>query len=407
MVDYTKIQIQNKYGASLLMHPALTFILLVNEATGEVPKRTAWVSESMKIDIYQSGRIILSGSWHKHHHNNRNCNDFTLSQFVECVISFCFKFNLDPLHLHLLQLEIGVNIQTVQEPDKILKSFVCNSIGESFNRMRHKNYQSIGIELYRTEYGHKIYNKGKQFGLLINLLRYELKITNGKFFRRHGINSLYDLLSVETWQKFTGILLNSFDDLIMKEPSMRMNELTTNKRMFILHSGTSEHWEERKPQQRYKDRIRLKNLVVNHANHDLKNELRQHIIQKSQDLIDTDEPLQFLRKKGDVFPDNLISIKSDNGLQIPNSSNVGNHHPESIQVEVRKCHTCERDISMQKKGSIFCSETLFGREVKRCRNAVSNPFHNYYRAVARIEKDPSLFDQTQYLKPPPNSRPLQ
>jgi len=381
----------------------------VNEDTGELNNQKTRIAiyGSMKFEIHNSGRIILSGSWHKHYYNGYNYEDFTLIQFIECVTSFCQLFNLDPTYLKLLQLEAGVNIRTLQDPDQILNCFVCNQVGESFSRMRQHENKSIGIELYRIEYGDKIYNKGKQNELDYNLLRFERKMKTGKYFRPHGINVLSDLLNAETWQILSGILKQAFDQLIMKEPSIRMNELSSLNEKFVSRTQSPDHWKGKKLQQRYKDRIRLKKLIETHGTGNLKNELRELIIQKSQELIDTDILIQSIVKKGDVFPNNQPTLENGKELCFPNSYNAGNHHPESIPVEVRKCKTCGRDISSQKKDSVFCSEILFGRMVKRCRNMDSNPRNNYFRAIARIVRYPTLFDVLPFLKPPPNPRHLQ
>ena len=50
--------------------------------------------------------------------------------------------------------------------------------------------------------------------------------------------------------------------------------------------------------------------------------------------------------------------------------------PVSTVEEYQFCITCGRDISSQKKGSKFCSEMLYGREAKKCRNRDSNPRNN-------------------------------
>jgi hypothetical protein len=59
----------------------------------------------------------------------------------------------------------------------------------------------------------------------------------------------------------------------------------------------------------------------------------------------------------------------------------------------KQCLTCGRDISGQKSTSKYCSEKLFGREVKRCRNIISNLRRD------ELNRYPSqtLFDVDQYL----------
>jgi len=54
----------------------------------------------------------------------------------------------------------------------------------------------------------------------------------------------------------------------------------------------------------------------------------------------------------------------------------------------RHCVTCGRDISDQKAGSRFCSERLYGKAAKQCRNKDSNKRLSIKRRINRaIEKD--------------------
>ena len=402
MIDFTKIIVPKDYAAALLKHPALSFERPVNEDTGQLNSEKARVASfgSMKFEIHNSNRIELYGSLHKHFHNGRNCTDFTFSQFVECVNVLCHQFRFDPAQLQLLQLEIGVNIITNENPERIINSLVCNWTGQPFSRMRTRNNDSLGKELYLTEYGYKIYNKGKQYSLPFHLLRYELKMKSGKFFRRHGIDNLSDLLKLETWECLSNILSHSCDKLILKEPTMSMKSLSPNNREFIILAGTSDYWNDRKPQQRMKSRNRFAKLIKLHGTGNLKTEVLEYIFTKCPSLMDVKDSVQSTPKKGDVFPNNSTLMKNDKGLCFPTSNNAGNYHPESIPVHVRMCKSCGRDISGQRKGSIFCSETFFGKSVKRCRNIDSNPRNNFARSLARIEMFPLLFDHHQYIKYP-------
>ncbi len=409
MIDFTKIIVPKDYATALLKHPALSFERPVNEDTGQLNNEKARVASfgSMKFEIHNSNRIELYGSLHKHFHNGRNCTDFTFSQFVECVNLLCDQFHFDPSHLHLLQLEIGVNIITKENPERIINSLVCNWTGQSFSRMRTRNNDSLGAELYLTEYGYKIYNKGKQYSLPFHLLRYELKMTSGKFFRRQGIENLSDLMHSKTWECLSNILTLSCDKLIVKEPTMRMKSLSANNREFVILAGTSDYWNDRKPTQRMKSRKRFAKLIEVHATGNLKTEVHELILAKCRSLIDVKDSVQSNTKKGYVFPNNSTPPKNTKGLCFPNSNNAGNHHPESIPVYVRKCKSCGRDISGQKKGSVFCSETLFGKSVKRCRNIDSNPRNNFARSLARIERNALLFDHRPFLRRIERTRNLQ
>ena len=70
---------------------------------------------------------------------------------------------------------------------------------------------------------------------------------------------------------------------------------------------------------------------------------------------------------------------------------------KNIEVEERKCFSCGRNISNQKKGSKFCSEKVYGKEAKRCRNVDSNPRNNFKQREKRIKNGGLLFEIDSYL----------
>lgn len=66
-------------------------------------------------------------------------------------------------------------------------------------------------------------------------------------------------------------------------------------------------------------------------------------------------------------------------------------------TDKRYCLTCGRDITNQKTGSKFCSEKLYGREAKKCRNMDSNPRNHIKRKIEVIESRGVLFDIKPYI----------
>lgn len=389
MIDFAKILIPDGHAQRLLHHPALSFQRPINEDTGEYNSRAARIAvyKKMRFEYFPSGRMTLSGSWHKHFTGDHNHSDFSLSQFAGCVHAFCKKFELSPDDLKLLQVETGVNISTRLNPDEILRRIVSDWHGETFSRMRQRNYKSIGVELYRAEYGIKVYNKGKQYKLPDNLLRFEVKITTGKYLSRTGFHNLSDLISANAWRSLADKILNLFDELNISEPSIDRARLSMFKQSFLSDSQSAIFWQGLTVKQRYKARKRLLKLVDLHAANDLRKELRNSILSKTKEL-----------KMGYVFPNRAELSKNENGVCFTTSYNVVNHDNDPQVSQTRKCKTCGRDISDQRAGSIFCSESKYGKAAKKCRNADSNPRNHFARALSRIESQPMLFDHRPFLK---------
>lgn len=409
MIDYAKIEIPPEYGSQLEAHPRLSFRQPVDVQTGEYEDTDTREAEyrGMIFTIYPSGRITLHGSWHKYFHGGTNWQDFSLTQFREAVREFCYTFDLDPTRLQLLQLEAGVNVTPPLPTRETLRAFVCNGKGNAFGSMRSDKGQPLGLELYLTDYGLKVYNKGAQYGLSYPLMRFERKYTNWcKFAAKLGIHSLSDLLHVDAWNKLADHELDAFSGLIIREPSIDPEQLPPGKRLFFADAGRAGYWQEITRKERHKARERLRRIVQDFGTGDLYADLRTLIDAKLRELNTPGTG----DKKGDVFHDIPERVKYPKRGRFPTSSNDGKRSTGSAEPgegeraekigpeDARRCRTCGRDISDQRPGSVFCSERLHGRDAKRCRNADSNPRNHDLRKLQRITADPLLFDHRPYLR---------
>lgn len=400
MIDFTKILIPNEFTPLLMAHPELSFERNVNEDSGEVnthePRTAKYMC--MKFEIHPSGRAVVLGSWHKLHHDGKNHEPFTYAQFTQSVDKFCALFGLRPSELRVLQMEYGLNFEPPISAKALIRSFVCNSRGITFAGMRSNQGKSLGIVCTLTEYSTKIYDKGDQYALPYELVRFEQKVTCGKYIRRKGIVNLSDLLRPEVWQQLSTELVEVQQALIMREPSMQMGALTNKRQLFIANAANATFWFQLTPKERLKAKTKLSEYVQRFATEDIKNQLKTKFEQTFETILPE-------LKKGYVFPE-VAPLQNDapqneKRVCLTNSVNCGNHSPEDSAKDApteRKCITCGRDISGQRTGSKFCSEKLFGKAAKKCRNTDSNPRNNHTRAIMRIERDPLLFDHSSYLK---------
>jgi len=140
---------------------------------------------------------------------------------------------------------------------------------------------SLGIEMYRTEYGIKVYNKSKQYNLPNELLRYEVKFTSSKIFRREfKVEFLSDLTLFCKWHLISSKVRYSIRDLILKEPSFSLSSLSQSKRNFIIQSSVDSYWRGLDRKQRLRSKIRLQKYVEQFARSDLKESLHSRIKEK-------------------------------------------------------------------------------------------------------------------------------
>lgn len=426
MIDFTKISVPNHYAHTLLRHPELSFERNVNEDTAEIrttdPRRAEY--KGMKITIFGSGDITLSGSWHKYYHG-QNCEDFNFTQFCSAVKDFCSLFELDPEDLKLWHIEVGANITPPYTSKKTIDHFVCFGSGKPFSPMRSNHGSSIGIECGMTEYKIKVYSKGKQYKLPEQILRIEQKIVCSKYLRRHRINTLSDLLKIEVWYYLIEVFTDSLQKICVHEPTLNVNKLNNSDQLFITRARIPQEWKHWTPKKRNYNRNRLTAIIETHATGNLKNELIVLITNKLSALIPSEShkikkhtrisshvtcsrqktPRTKIKSEttnsGYVFPHKFNFSKISKWVSFTTSIKYGKHNPSVNLQEVNhvaKCVTCGRDISTQKKGSRFCSEKLLGKAAKKCRNEDSNPRNNSARAIAKIESQPLLFDHRPFIK---------
>ena len=194
MIDYAKIELPAEVGARLLRHPALAFIGKFDHATGAVLGSAPCIAEhgplvaigrtsnagdarrALQFIVYRSGRTILHGSFHKYAQGGGNYGAFTYPQFLAVVAELCDTFDLDPHTLRLLQLEAGANVEPPLRTPRTLRAIVCHREGHPFTPMRSSKGRSLGIVMEREQYAVKVYDKGRQYGLPGELLRFDLTL---------------------------------------------------------------------------------------------------------------------------------------------------------------------------------------------------------------------------------------
>jgi hypothetical protein len=202
-----------------------------------------------------------------------------------------------------------------------------------------------------------------------------------QFLQTKGIylNTLEDLTKIETLEKLREIISIQFNSIQFHDYRINLKEISNNRDretlMMLLQANYLETYKAIHTKKAFYNRIeRLENLVNKYAPDNLKNEILHQILNKWDQLNSTTilPPLQDYKVLR-IYP----HIVSNNDIQT-----------------IRRCLTCGRDITGQKSNSNFCSEKIFGREVKRCRNVISN----FKQHEIRFYSGPLLFDVDQFLR---------
>jgi hypothetical protein len=173
------------------------------------------------------------------------------------------------------------------------------------------------------------------------------------------------------------IALKSFDSFIFTDDRINLDELTNDDRAVFTEFSNPRYWSMPKANrtQRQRAKNRFYGLITKYAPDDIKQDIR-NLIESKWDFLIHDVTILPQFENGDMlrFDTHIVSNKV---------------------TPQRQCLTCGRDITNQRPGSLYCSEVLHGREVKKCRNIVSNLKVHEQRFYPGL----TLFSIDDYLTP--------
>ena len=389
MIDFLSMEIDSGYAEILLANPRIDFEHPINLSTGELfmDKYGAYCYNAslgnlkIKIRKYTSmnkTKVNVSGSIHKFHMGN-NYQDFYFTDIVNAIIQITQFTEIPANEFKIHQIEFGVNFCTELRSSQILE----NIISHKGNEYELKTFRGMGYlkKFEWSNYTVKTYDKGRQYGLNQNLIRFEIKANKMQYLEQKNITiqSLADLLNSEIYYKLSNLILKTFKELIFTDDVICINNIknVVDKSVFIEYNNPR-RWKALRIEKNTKKLNRklsdFREIIKEHSNSNIQ-ETHLKIIQSKCELLIQNVPLLPVSQNNEMshyYTDVLLNNK---------------------KATLRQCITCGRDISIQKSTSKYCSEKLFGREVKRCRNRISNLRRD------ELNRYPSqtLFDVDQYL----------
>ena len=377
----------------------LDFYEPTNPDTGEViPDHYGVFTKTATIGAFQitiktyhnrPPRIKMTGSLHKYYTGNfvgegENYSDFGFTDICTAIHNLCDTLKIAPDKFIIHQIEFGLNVRTLIPPYLIINQILSHK-GIEYE-LRKFNGVGYLIRFNREQYSIKIYDKGLQYGLIDNLLRFEVKVNKMAYFKCKEfegcqIVTLADLLNFDIYSKLKNKLLHIVTELIFTDDRVNVKAIAKTKdRLFFKEATNPRYWIKLRRESYSKtfnrQMQRFDTIRVHYAPDDIKKELSI--------LLDS--------KFNTLFQNVPFSPKLVNAEMSHFHTHIGGELRTTTQ---RQCLTCGRDISGQRPGSYYCSELLHGREVKKCRNRVSNlKVHEmrYYPGA-------TLFNVDEYLQP--------
>jgi hypothetical protein len=234
MIDFVKIKFDNS-NLDLLRN-RLNFESVIKSKTGEVRMEKARL-HMMDILIFHPSQIVeVKGSLHKCYNSLQkkkgrnqetksqldkgyNGNEFNYTQLCYTINYLCNYFDTSSNLLILKNIEFGLNIEHTFYNKLILNNLIRH-IGKPFIEPQKDFFQ-----VEHKDYFIKCYDKGKQYGLIAETLRIELKYIKMKSLNSIGLWTLENLKDKSILIHLNKILLKRWDEILLFDYTIRESEL--------------------------------------------------------------------------------------------------------------------------------------------------------------------------------------
>lgn len=216
-LDFIKVRLTGLVKDEFEERVNLSFIPCYGEL-GEMRYKYAKY-RNMQLRIYESGRIILSGSLHRFfNRGEHNHNDFGFDAFKAVLRQLKADLGVLPSDMRIISLEYGVNADSPICVTDCLNHLLFHKRSE-FGVLK-RNTRGVYIEVIHSCYRIKIYDKGKQYGVSDQLIRVEIKQTNWSEYRLVGITTLQDFINTDKGE-FLHNLLSRWKEMLFFDPTIQ------------------------------------------------------------------------------------------------------------------------------------------------------------------------------------------
>jgi len=402
MFDGIKLRIKDEVTNAALLKNHLLDFTAIHKETGEEPtpedreqniKFNYKYAEykGLKIKVHDSGLVLINGSLHKFFNDGaHNFNQYSIDDVKTTLKRLYDELNINANDAEVQNLEFGINLVTTYNPSYIIAN-LRNHKNRAFYMMQEGDGKTTVAN--NAQYGLKVYNKGLQYAKYTSdsILRFEVKCVKMECIRPGRIY-LSDLVTPAIIDRCSTMLKQAFTDLVIKEP-VNEDKLTTKEKELYLKATNAAYWEDKENTlsrfKKHRDKQKYNDLLLTHSLDRI----------KAKTYVILEETLsritQFKPETRNVLTDSENSFAQRSDTLYKLSKRCTPKQPP------RKCLSCGQDISNQRAGSLYCSEKIYGKEAKRCRNMNSNRRRDYNKKVhyARYD-DGVLFDVNPYFKNP-------
>ncbi len=252
----------------------IDFFTLIDKNTGEIKDNQRLVKGNLQTTIKHTGKfenyfiivretvkhnihgnkstsyfMEIAGSLHKNYYGGQNYSPFYFSDLQTELLKIGSLLNVSLDSLSLVNLEIGVNINTPFEVTPFLRNNLLSYKGHSFNDyMPDRDGFVLGKYCKLSQYSIKIYDKGKQYNLPYNLMRYELRFTKMTIPTKNGVINIKSLKDKEIVNSLIGLLIYSWDNVLIYDTNINLKykKIKYKHRRMLFNGNNPKYWEQLK-----------------------------------------------------------------------------------------------------------------------------------------------------------------
>lgn len=249
MIDYIKLDISQDLER-VMSNESLAFLRRFNEDTGECKGSRSANHLNWFILLRRNKYLTLEGSLHKFFNGGEhNYNDFCYRDMKNTIAEITTQIGFESNTAVLHNIEFGVNIEVPFNVKEFLQNQVINYKGQP--KAKNSAIKKTGhmIEFIQTGYLIKFYDKGSQYKLSRNILRFEIRTKRMAFIKSTGIKTLSDLADISKLRKLVPLLLKAFDNILIYDKAVESN-LSAEDLTIYLHGINENYWVQLKPKRR-------------------------------------------------------------------------------------------------------------------------------------------------------------
>ena len=215
--------------------------------------------------------LKIKGSLHKNHFNGKNFEPFKWTDLQNQVYHICKSLLIDPNRARISTMEVGVNICTPFEVMPFLKASIIDYKGKQFKTYKaDKNGFELGLFCDLSQYKIKLYDKGSQNKLSINLMRFEKRFLKMQVLNKKGISYLSDLLDIKKVKNLKSLILDAWQNVLVFDidNSKELKKILGSDYDLFLNGRNSKYWVSVKDENRDRynyQRGKFKDIVLKYG----------------------------------------------------------------------------------------------------------------------------------------------